>query len=338
MDDERNDTPPPKQADAKPAPQPADPLLLPDDTPYVEGHNPDGTPYRLIARNPADASPAPLRPKSIAELREWIKGTQSIWLEYEGRDAASYAFWAPQRDVDNWLNAIRFLGLTPPPIPFPNVFDDPRHGLATIDALLRWLAELEAPAATDKAKAKAADKRSWLQPELDVAIEAEINRYSEAIASARKHSKGACQALRKVLGRNALANRLGVKAPKMVGNSPVWQQLADEFGMRRKIGKAAVSRPVKIGLAVAEEAAAKAAGDTTAADVELRETVALLDDAITNVHNPNKKQEGEIRQALTNIKDRLVRGEIDDDEARELIELYKSQQQDDHSRKVLNTL
>jgi hypothetical protein len=188
------------------------------------------------------------------------------------------------------------------------------------------------------ARIKVADKRSWTQPELDDAIQAEVTKYSEALASARNRNKGACQTVCKVLGRNALAKRLGVKAAKMVSNSPVWQGLADEFGMRRKSGTTAVSRPTKVALTIAEEAAAIAAGDTTGAAVLRRETVAQLDEAIANVRNPDKQREGQIRQALTDTKDKLTRGEIDDDKARKIVEITQSQQQDDHSRKVLNTL
>ena len=77
-------TPPPKPADASPAPQPADALLLPDDTPYIEGHHSDGTPYRVM--KPADtAPPAPKLPVTIAKLRERIKRTQQDWIDCGSR-------------------------------------------------------------------------------------------------------------------------------------------------------------------------------------------------------------------------------------------------------------
>ncbi|MFZ1934332.1 MAG: hypothetical protein WCB27_20570 [Thermoguttaceae bacterium] len=182
------------------------------------------------------------------------------------------------------------------------------------------------------------EKRSWTQPELDAAIEAAIAEYSEAIAAAHKGNKGARREVRKLVGRNALAFRLKVKSPKMVGKSPAWQQLADEFGMRRKSGKAAVPRPAKIGLDIAAEMAAGAVGDTTAADVEHRETSAILDAAIANVHRENAEQAGKIRQALADTKEKLIRGEIDDTKAREIVAIVESQQQDDNSRKVSGSL
>ncbi len=230
-------------------------------------------------------------------------------------------------------------------MPFADVGDDAQHVLANIDALLRWLADTLAQPKSDQGgtgksqrKVKAGNKRSWTQPELDVAIQAEIGKYSEAIASARNGSKGARQTLCKMLGRNVLTKRLGVKAAKMVGNSPVWQRLADEFGMRRKSGRAAMSRPKKVGLAIAEEAAADAAGDATTADVIRRETLALLDEAIGNVKHRDKGKEMQILKALADTKDRLTRGEIDDSKARQIAEYTKIQLQDDNSDNVLGSL
>jgi hypothetical protein len=174
-------------------------------------------------------------------------------------------------------------------------------------------------------------KQSWTQPELNTAITAEIKKYSEALASARNRSEGAHQALRKVLGRNALARRLGVKAAKMIGDSPVWRRLADEFGMGRKSGGAAVSRPTKIGLDVAEEKAAEAAGDTTKAEVLRRETLAMINKAM-------KTAKPQVREALKTLADELVRGQRDDEDARATLTLYTDQQQDDRSRKVSGNL
>ena len=118
------------------APGPRDPLLLPDDTPYIEGHHTDGTPWRMM--KPADPAPrpAPPRPKDVAELREWIVWRQSRLLEC---DPGVLRVWPDS--VGDLLNAARALGLAPPPMPFPVEFNDQQQGLANIDALLRWLAD-----------------------------------------------------------------------------------------------------------------------------------------------------------------------------------------------------
>jgi hypothetical protein len=184
------------------------------------------------------------------------------------------------------------------------------------------------------AKAEAPEKRPWTQSELDDAIKVEIAKYVEAIQAARHGKRGAREAIRKALGRNALARRFGVKSAKMVGNCADWQHLADEFGMGRKSGP---SRPKKIGLAFAEEAAAEAAGDTTAADVERRETFALLDAAIADASNAKTKR-SEIRQALVKTKESLMRGEMDDAKARGIAEYTRRQLQEDKARKVSGNL
>ncbi len=118
------------------APEPRDRRLLPDDMPCIEGKWPDGTPYKII--KPADPAPrpAPLQPKSIDELRERIMERQSRLLEC---DPGALAVWPDS--IADLLNAARALGLAPPPMPFPGEFHDAQHGLANIDALLRWLAD-----------------------------------------------------------------------------------------------------------------------------------------------------------------------------------------------------
>ncbi len=139
-------TPPPKPADAKPAPKPADSLLLPDDTPYIEGHHPDGTPYRVMKR--ADPTPpAPKPPVTIADLRKRIKRMQQDWIDCAPGDIA-LRFFVPQQVADWWNDARLIPGVAPPPpmsAPFPRPSDDPQQGLAAADLLLRWLEGLEAP-------------------------------------------------------------------------------------------------------------------------------------------------------------------------------------------------
>ena len=145
-------TPPPKPADASPALQPADSLLLADDTPCIEGHYSDCTPYRLM--KPADAAPpAPKLPVTIAKLRERIKRTQQDWIDCASGDIA-LRFFVPHQVAD-WWNDARMIPGAPPPPPMPSAFpgpsdgpsDGPQHGLAAADVLLRWLAGLEDPAA-----------------------------------------------------------------------------------------------------------------------------------------------------------------------------------------------
>ena len=119
----------------------------------------------------------------------------------------------------------------------------------------------------------------------------------------------------------------------MVSKSKPWLSLGEDFPFLRTQGVS--NRPTKkIGLAIAEEEKALETGDTTAAEVGKRETIALLDKAIANVHNPSTKIADKIRQGLSGTKDELIGGEIDVTKARKILELYESQRQDTHSRKV----
>jgi hypothetical protein len=130
--------------DAGPATQPADPLLLFDDTPCIPGKHPDGTPWTMMAWKPADPAPAPQRPASVAELREWFMLRRSRLLEC---DPGVLKVWPDT--IGDLLNAARALGLNPPPMPFPIDFTDPQDGLGNIDVLLRWLDGLKGPAKSD---------------------------------------------------------------------------------------------------------------------------------------------------------------------------------------------
>jgi len=82
----------------------------------------------------------------------------------------------------------------------------------------------------------------------------------------------------------------------MVGNTMAWGQLADEFGWRKSTSQ---KRPTKIGLGVAEDEVAK---DTTAADVERRETTRLINEEMG-------RAEGDNRQALEKLAEEYARGQ-----------------------------
>ncbi len=139
-------TPPPKPADAKPTPEPADPLLLPDDTPCIEGRWPDGSPRRMM--KPADRAPPALSPPvTIADLRERIKRTQQHWIGSHAGDIGLQIF--AHHEVADWWNDARMIpgAPVPPPMPapFPGPSGEPQEGLRAADVMLDWLATVEAP-------------------------------------------------------------------------------------------------------------------------------------------------------------------------------------------------
>ena len=136
---------------------------------------------------------------------------------------------------------------------------------------------------------------------------------------------------RELFGRNALAKRLGVKAAKMVSKSAPWLSLAEELGLPHGKRVAAATRPTKIAMTVAEEVAGDDAGDTTAADVERRETWGMIKKAIANATGTDRK-------APETLADEFERGHRNDNEARQVLALYAEQKQEHRARKVSGRL
>jgi hypothetical protein len=171
----------------------------------------------------------------------------------------------------------------------------------------------------------AAPKRAWTQIDLDAAIQEykarRVSRYSELVDAVKSASPGAKKAAQKLFGRNAIARALGVKARAMVTKSPVWQEIADELMLVR--GKHRCSAQKRIGHDMAMEEKAVATSETPADQAIRNETIGLI----------NKKMSKEAAEATV---DKLSRGEISDDQARQIAEKVAEQSQDARSRKVFS--
>jgi hypothetical protein len=170
--------------------------------------------------------------------------------------------------------------------------------------------------------------RSWTQPDLDAAIREykakRATQYNELVEGIRQGRPGAQKAARQLYGRNAIARALGVKARAMVSKSEPWQEIAAELQLSRSRNSCPpFKRSKRIGLSIAEEK--KALDDLGRAQVldQLvhKETIALL----------QRKLPPEVAEEAIW---KLERGEMTDDGARELIDLYQLQQQDDKAKKV----
>ena len=166
-------------------------------------------------------------------------------------------------------------------------------------------------------------KRSWLQDDLDeeirtYAAKRAIN-YRELVDAVKNGDPGAIKSARTVFGRNALARALGVKSPAMITKSPAWQEIAAELGLPR--GKQLSKLRQRVGLDMALEDDVDAANRPVINQVIENETIRLI-----RKYMPTETAEC--------ILERIERGEITDDEARELVAQVKSQQQDDRSYKV----
>jgi hypothetical protein len=168
-------------------------------------------------------------------------------------------------------------------------------------------------------------KRSWTQPDLDNAIREykakRASTYSDLVQGVKRGSAVAKESARRLFGRNVIVRELGVKSPAMVTNSPVWQGIANELGLRGRSSKARQPVKQRIGLGIALEQQAVASGESAVDEVVRRETIALVEKSM-----PAAEAEATI--------EKLQRGEITDDEARDLIEVLADQKQDDRTRKV----
>jgi hypothetical protein len=168
-------------------------------------------------------------------------------------------------------------------------------------------------------------KRSWTQQHLDEAIlkyRAErASTYNDLREGVRKGRPGAVRSARKMFGRNAIADALGVKARAMVSKSLAWGQIADELGLRGGRTKTGTAGRRRIGMDIASEEQAVESRDGPLEQLVRRETIAMIETSMSP-----KAAEATI--------EKLRRGELEDDRARELAEACADQQKDARSRKV----
>jgi hypothetical protein len=164
--------------------------------------------------------------------------------------------------------------------------------------------------ATKKQRTQKKVERTWTQAELDAAIRAEIETHANLIADVRKGDADAKQKAKSLFGRNALADRLGLKSGSrnMVSASAPWRELADAIGLKRKSLKGS-----RIGLEIALEKTADADNGSEAGKAIRRETVAMIEGAIKSV-----KSKGE-KAGLVDLLEKFNLGEVLDERARQIV-------------------
>jgi hypothetical protein len=170
--------------------------------------------------------------------------------------------------------------------------------------------------------------RSWTQPDLDGAIrEYKARRaaqYNDLAEGVRQGKPGAKKSAQQLFGRNAIARALGVRARAMVTKSEPWQEIAAELQLSRNLkGRSPLNRSKRIGLSIAEEQKAldKTGSPQVLDQVISNETISLM----------RRELPPEVAEEAIN---KLERGEMTDDGARHLIDLYRLQQQDDKAKRV----
>lgn len=169
-------------------------------------------------------------------------------------------------------------------------------------------------------------KRSWVQVDLDNAIrEYQAQRaqsYDALVKGVNRNETAAITNARKVFGRNAIAHALGVKSAAMVTKSPAWRAIAAELHLLRNIpGERRIDKNRRIGLDIAVEQAAGGVDDAACDPKERKETIRLI--------RKTMRQEDADEMIET-----LETDGIDDEKAREIVELYLDQQKDQKRQKI----
>lgn len=142
-------------------------------------------------------------------------------------------------------------------------------------------------------RSKDPPKRGWKQEDLDDAIwkltadgdyQRLLKRYQKGDSSAKNEARA-------LYGRNAIARRLGVNDPKMVGKSPAWTQIADDFDIPLQRDRSTgVAKRKKVGLDIAEEEKAESRATDDAPDrrLEEKEELAALERKARDLPEPQR--------------------------------------------------
>jgi hypothetical protein len=172
------------------------------------------------------------------------------------------------------------------------------------------------------------NQRSWTQYDLDNAIRQYKAKHSaqfrEIAEGVRNDLPGAHKAAQRLFGRNVIARELCAKSATMVSKSEVWQEIAIELRLPRKSKKSptlAGSKCIGFNIALEEEARQEFGTSEVLNTVFRNETIWLL------------RKELPVNEAEQKIE-QFERGEITDDQARELVKLCRQQRQDNKARRV----
>jgi hypothetical protein len=171
--------------------------------------------------------------------------------------------------------------------------------------------------------------RSWTQTDLDAAIRnyksQRSSTYGDLVDAIKRDKPGAQKSAQRVYGRNVLARELGVKSRAMITKSPEWQAIADELRLPRGKRKARPKVGKKIGHDIAVEQQAVDVGVPIVDQVVRNETIRLIRKSMSNT------------EAEATVE-KLVRGDMTDEQARELIGEVADQTDDQRSRRVRSSV
>ena len=145
-------------------------------------------------------------------------------------------------------------------------------------------------------------------------------KYDELLKAVKEHRPGADKAAQIAWGRNNTARDLEV-GRTLISNCPLWCEIADELGLRRRTRRSSTVRPKKTGLDVGMEKKAERASQSTLDVVEQNETIERIRKTL-----PIDDAE--------ELIDRFVRGEVSDDNVEHILALFAEQRIDERTNKV----
>jgi len=159
-----------------------------------------------------DETPPPTPPPlTIACLRDQIRTVRAEWLaETAGQFDVLVSGWALEYLWDRARAIWDRLSPDTPPPPALTTAGTKEEALAVTDGLLAWCNQADTkPPESPRGKQKQPAKRGWIKAELEKAIQAEVEKYASALASARHGSRAARQALRKTFRSQRPCQTLG---------------------------------------------------------------------------------------------------------------------------------
>jgi hypothetical protein len=177
---------------------------------------------------------------------------------------------------------------------------------------------------TGKSARNPPERRSWTQADLDAAIReykaARAVEYRKLVEGVRRKLPGAIASARRMFGRNVVVRALSVKSPAMVSKSVAWRQIADELGLCERRARGRVTTK-KVGLEIGVEVRSVKTSSSQLDQLVHQETLDQIDLFLPP-------------DAAADARDKLSRGEMTDEQARELVNLCRDQKSDDRNRKV----
>jgi hypothetical protein len=193
-----------------------------------------------------------------------------------------------------------------------------------------------ADAGNNRKKPAKAEVRAWTQEDLDKAIdEYKAQRaaaYKELADAVRMGRHGAKKKAKTIYGRNAIARALGVKSPSMVSKSPAWIAIAEDLrlelhrertaqGTRRtvKAGRIGLDLAVEQKSKDADEGADNAPAESPLETAERQETLRQINRLAQAGKTPKDRAKNE--EAADALTQKLQRGDISDDQARQVVEM-----------------